>query len=379
MKIALVTSDAREIYREYEKPEPYFGTAPAALMQGLAQIPDVEVHVISCTQRRVGAPEKLAGNTWFHSVHAPGIGWLRTGYQGCIRAVRKQLRVIRPDIVHAQGTERDCAMCGAFSGYPSVLTIHGNMRQIARITRPRPFSYYWLMARLEGFVLPRFDGVVCITHHTRAMVGEKARRTWVVPNAVDPLFFQVNAAPEGTPTLLCVGTICANKNQIRLVHALDPLAGAGSLRMVFLGRADEDSYGKEFLHMVSQRPWCQFGGFADRDSLRQMLRTTALLVLPSLEDNCPMVVLEAMAAGVPVLAAKVGGLPDLIEEGTTGLFCDPLDAATIASAVKRVLAEPAFGRQLAFQAKERAHARFHPLAIARRHMEIYREVLQTVS
>jgi glycosyltransferase involved in cell wall biosynthesis len=379
IRVAMLTTDSREHFKQYDRFEPYFGTAPEALLQGLSSLGDIEVHVVSCFHQPVKSAEKLAANTWFHGLLVPNLGWLRSGYQGCIRAVRRKLRAIRPDLVHAQGTERDCAMSGAFSGYPNLLTIHGNMRQLARISRSRPFTYCWLMARLEGLVLPRFDGVVCITNHTREQVRAKARRTWVLPNAVDALFFEVNAAPEGKPTLLCVGTICANKNQIQLIRALDPLAKAGGFRLMFLGGLDEDTYGQEFLHLVEQRSWCRYGGFADRAALRKTLSSAAMLVLPSLEDNCPMVVLEAMAAGVPVLAAKVGGVPDLIKENETGLFCDPHDATTILGGVKQVLDNPAFGRQLACRAKENALRRFLPAVIARQHVEIYREVLQTAS
>src|SRR5947209_1392710 len=83
----------------------------------------------------------------------------------------------------------------------------------------------------------------------------------------------------------------------------------------------------------------------------------------------------AMAARVPVLAANVAGLPDLIEEGKTGFFCDPLDAASMRAGIERLLLNSAAARQLANQAKQRALERFHPRVIARRHLEIYREVL----
>jgi len=64
----------------------------------------------------------------------------------------------------------------------------------------------------------------------------------------------------------------------------------------------------------------RLSGFASRTDLKAHLRQATLLALPSLEENCPMVVLEAMAAGVPVVAARVGGVPDLIEEGKTGIL-----------------------------------------------------------
>jgi glycosyltransferase involved in cell wall biosynthesis len=114
---------------------------------------------------------------------------------------------------------------------------------------------------------------------------------------------------------------------------------------------------------------------ANRTQLKEHLREATALALPSLEDNCPMVVLEAMAAGVPVVAAKVGGLPDLIDEGKNGIFCDPLDARSMAEGVARVFENKSFACALAGRAKEEAVKRFEPKVIAQRHVEIYREVL----
>ncbi len=209
-----------------------------------------------------------------------------------------------------------------------------------------------------------------------------ARRTWLVPNAVDASFFDVNAAPApGLPArILCVGGACMLKNQNAFVHALDPLAGQLKFELRFCGGANErDAYGEEFLGLVKARPWCVYHGFANRAELKALLRQATMPVLPSLEDNCPMAVLEAMAAGVPVVAARVGGLPDLIEEGKTGFFCDPLDPSSMAAAVEKVLVNPCVAAAVAGRAHECARVRFHPKVIAQRHVEIYQEVLRSVS
>lgn len=88
-----------------------------------------------------------------------------------------------------------------------------------------------------------------------------------------------------------------------------------------------------------------------------------------------MTLLEAMAAGVPTVAARIGGVPDLITDGKTGFLFDPRDAAGMAGAVARVLQHPAAAAEVARQAKLQARERCHPLVVARRHLEIYREVL----
>src|ERR1039457_1336285 len=130
MRIALLSTDGREVWKDYHTLAPHFGIAPEALMQGFALMPEVEVHVVSCIRQSVNAPARLGPNIFFHSLLVPKIGWMRTAYQGCVRAVRKKLREIQPEIVHGQGTEMDCALSAVFSGFPNVVTIHGNMRLI---------------------------------------------------------------------------------------------------------------------------------------------------------------------------------------------------------------------------------------------------------
>jgi len=377
MKIAFLTTDNREPFQDHANPQPWFGTAPEALLQGFAQLPDVEVHVVSCLRRPAPAPPKLAGNIWYHGLVVPKWGWMTTGFQGCIRAVRHKLREIQPDLVHGQGTEREAAMAAVFSGRPNVVTLHGNMRSVARALGARPFSYNWLAARLEAFVLPRTDGVVCISNYTRQAVGGLARRTWLAPNAVDAAFFEVRRAPASPPVVLCVANVCDYKNQNGLIQAVDEWPGERPFQLRFLGAAAEHTpYGREFLHRVRARPWCDWQGPVGRDQLRAELARAAAVILPSLEDNCPMVVLEAMAVGVPVLGARIGGIPDLITPGRTGELFDPRDPAAIRNALARCLQQRAEAEQLAAQARTEAHERFHPAVIARKHLDIYREVLQ---
>ena len=197
MRVAILTTDNREPFKQYEKSEPWFGTAPEALIQGFGSLPDaVEIHVVSCIQQPVSAPAKLANNIWFHSLHVPKIGWLRTGYQGCIRAVRKKLRELEPDLVHAQGTERECAISAVLSGFPNVLTIHGNMRAVARAVGARPGSFFWLTAKLETFTLRRTGGVFCNSAYTEKLVAAPAVPTWRVPNALRSDFFTVPLAQK---------------------------------------------------------------------------------------------------------------------------------------------------------------------------------------
>src|SRR5262249_50249020 len=189
MVIAQLTTDNREPFREYHKSDPWFGAAPEALLAGFASLPEAQIHVLSCTQKPVAAPQKLAENIWFHSLHVPKIGWMRSLYQGCVRAIRKKLHELKPDIVHGEGTERECALGAVFSGWPNVVTIHGNMKAMTAFHPARIGSFHWLAARLETVALRRTAGVFCNSAYTESLVSPRTRRVWRVPNAVRPAFF----------------------------------------------------------------------------------------------------------------------------------------------------------------------------------------------
>src|ERR1700742_714516 len=86
MRVAILTTDMRESVRGCTDPQPRIGLAPQALLQGFAQLPEIECHVVSCLKEPLPSPERIAPNIFYHSVVVPKLGWLRTGYQGCIRA-----------------------------------------------------------------------------------------------------------------------------------------------------------------------------------------------------------------------------------------------------------------------------------------------------
>lgn len=376
MRIVQITTDSREHYKDYQRPEPFFGTAPQGLLDGFTEWPEAEIHVISCSHVPTRVPEKLAPNIWFHQPVVGNWGWGRTLFAGSIKAVRGLVREIQPAIVHGQGTERDCAMAAVLSDFPNVLTIHGNMRVHARREENRKAPYYKLAAALEGFCLKRTDGVVAISRYTEELVKELAPRTWFLPNAVDRRYFDLNAAPPTRPRILFVGSICERKNPIGLIKACEPMLRAGECTIAFAGEGDlHGDYRKELDALLQTLPGLELLGFLDRDALGEEFRRTSILVLPTFEDNCPMVVLEGMAAGLAVAASRVGGVPDLITHDFDGVMFDPHDPDSMRGCLETLLHDPSMCARLGTQGRITAMERFHPKVIAGEHLKIYREVL----
>jgi len=326
------------------------------------------------------APAKLADNIHFHQPFVSKWGWGRSLFAGCVAATRKLIREIRPDIVHGQGTERDCAMEAVLSGFPNVLTLHGNMRVHAKRTENRGGKancYYRLAALLESFCLHRTDGVVAISRYTEELVKPLASATWLVPNAVDRRFFEIRPdVVMAKPRILFVGALGERKNPMGLLKACEPMLRAGDCTLAFAGEGTKGQpYYEAFRAAAAELPGVEMLGFLGRADLAVQFARSAVLVLPTFEDNCPMVVLEAMAAGLSVAASRVGGVPDLIEHDADGLMFDPADPADVRETIGRLLGDPALRQRLGEAGREKARARFHPKRVAEAHLEIYREVL----
>jgi len=384
MRIALLSGDSRGFFKDYRNAVPEFGTAPAALIQGFALSPELEVHVISCAQASMHSPAKLAPNVFFHSLLVPKIGWMRTGYQGCIRGVRKRLKVIQPDIVHGQGTERDCAISAVLSGFPNVVTIHGNMNAIAALHRSPVGSFHWLAARLEDFALRRTHGIICISEYVKNLVERYHVPTWIVPNAVQKMFFDFPKAKStgtGRPLLINVGVISERKRQQEVLGLLESLRAEGlTFDTVFVGRCDmRGAYCQGFKARLEKAKG-QYGGFEHIESLDdasfcELFDRASAMVHFSKEESFGLTFAEAIARSLYLFASDVGAVRD-IAQGVTGVEIFDLNAwEELKSSIRHLLVSGEKGQGCPHTPPAEFIGRYHPVAIARRHVEIYEEVL----
>jgi len=383
MKLALLTTDNRELDRDYASRVPCLGPAAEALTQGLAGLHGLEVRVVSCARRPMSSPEKLARNIFFHSLCVPKLGWLRTGYQGCIRAVRRKLREIQPDIVHGQGTERDCAISAVFSGFPNVVTVHGNRVALARVLKSRIGSFGWLAARLENFTLKRTAGVLCNSEYTEGLVRPRARRTWRVPNAIRESFLAAAPGLAAAPrcALLNVGMVSPRKRQVELLAVARELRRQGlAFEFQFAGDAPPGSrYAAAFLEAIKPMEQAGFARYLGRQPVAELVRifdASAALVHVPIEEAFGLVVAEALARERKFFGTRVGGIPDITagvpEAELFGVddWCGLTGA--IAGWIRRGFPRRGGAAPL-------MRARYRPEVIARRHVEIYREVLGRVA
>jgi glycosyltransferase involved in cell wall biosynthesis len=388
VRIAVLTTDSREHFREYGNAIPYFGTAPEALLQGFKGMPEIEIHVISCAQQPMRSPEKLADNIWFHGLHVPKTGWMRTFYQGCVRTTRKKLRELQPDIVHGQGTERDCAISAIRSGFPNVITVHGNMNAIAALHHSRVGSFQWLAARVEDFTLQRAGGIICISDYVKDLVARYKVPTWIVPNAIQEMFFDFprpGVVPAVKPLLINVGVISERKRQQALLAVLESLRNEGlSFDTAFVGHSSPQlPYSVEFSRRLATAR-AKYGGFEhiqrlDEVSFCQLYDRASAMIHFSNEESFGLTFAEAIARGLYLFASDVGAIRD-IAKGVEGVEVIGMDNWTnLKEAVRQWLVGGQYRKPRPSSPPAEFIERYHPVSVARRHLEIYREVLSSRS
>lgn len=382
LKVVQLIGDDREPARQYDNPNPWFGAAPEALLEGFAHFPEIAVHVVSCTQQPMHAPEKLAENIWFHSLHVPKLGWLRTGYQGCVRAMRRKIREVAPDIVHGQGTERECALSAAFSGFPNVVTIHGNMRSMIRHQDSAFASLFSRCAALlETMALRRTQGVFCNSAYTESVVLKNCRNTWRVPNALRSPFLALppQTTPAGAvPVLLNIGSIVPWKGQVALLDLARDLHAQGARFVLkFVGGLNlQTPYGKTFdekLRGARQAGYADYVGTFKLSELIKLLDSSSALVHVPEEEAFGLVVAEALARNLKVFAWKTGGVTDIASDVEGAALFAENAWSEMGTAISHWLAS---GAPRPTAASNVMRSRYSPEVVVRRHLEIYRELLQ---
>jgi glycosyltransferase involved in cell wall biosynthesis len=346
-------------------------------------MPELEMHIISCSKQPMRSPEKLGRNIWYHCLVVPPLGWLRTLYQGCIRATRRKLKELRPDVVHGMGTERESALSAVLSGFPSVVTIQGNMAELARLYRPRIGSYLWLAARLEDFTLPRAAGVLCNSRYTEGIVAPRVRKTWRVAHAIRPYF--LDPPPDAAPrpcAVLVVGVIQPRKRQLELLDVAEALHRRGlkcEFRFIGLIYSQADPYVQAFLQRIRPLEAAGMaryvGAVPDYELVPNFDAVAGLVHFPA-EEAFGNVVCEALARDLKFFGARLGGIVDIAAEAPGAELIDGQDWAGLTEAVARWVRA---GCPRPSGASALMRERYEAGVIARRHLEIYQEVLSTPS
>jgi glycosyltransferase involved in cell wall biosynthesis len=202
--------------------------------------------------------------------------------------------------------------------------------------------------------------------------GLPPARLTVVPNGVDTDFFQPdpNGREEGSQVLLSVARLVPDKDHDTLLTAFGRLAGDHpGAELWLVGNGPRRETLEQKVRDLGLNGRVKF--LPATKDIRQLYHQADVFVLRSVAEALPNVVLEAMAAGLPVVATRVGGLPEAVVPEDTGLLVSPRDADGLAVALGRLLDNPGERRDLGRRGRQRALDQFSFGAMVSRHEEVW--------
>jgi glycosyltransferase involved in cell wall biosynthesis len=291
--------------------------------------------------------------------------------------IRKLLVTHNVDILHSHGYKADLyAYAAAWPCRVPLLATSHNWTG-------KTFSMR-AYAALDRMVLRRFDEVIVVSD----AVEGKLRRSGVAPNKISTIFNGVDLkhfhgaeatlrdeiAPKGHGLIGFVGRLVQDKGGATLLRAAKRvLSVQPKTKFVFVGEGPARLEWEAIATQLGITEQVCFAGL--RDDMPGIYASLDVVVLPSFLEALPMCLLEAMAAGKPVIATRVGAVPKLIQSEETGLLLEPADESGLAAAILRLLRDPDLARRLGENGRAHVALHFSASAMARSYMGHYQQLL----
>lgn len=307
-----------------------------------------------------------------NAIGARGFDWrLLRSLIGCIRTQRI-------DLVHSFLFTMNLygAVAAAITRRPIIVSLRSTHYDFAKRHR----IWCWrLIRRLSDAIVAVSDDAAATLSYT---CGIPRSQILVIPNGVDIARFRpepVAARPPDLPPpplIATVGRVCEVKGQEHLIRALPAIERAvGRVSLAIFGEKTEPAFGR-------LQALCAGLGVSDRvhfaglrDDIAQLLPWVDVFALPSLSEGMSNALLEAMAAGRPVVATAVGGNRELVRDGENGLLVPPADAGALAAAISHLMSDHSLCAALGAAARCTAEQRFSLQAMVRQHEQLYLRVL----
>ena len=280
-------------------------------------------------------------------------------------------RSVRPDLLHVNSSKAGILgrLAAALARVPArVFTVHG---WGFRTNRPA-----WLYLSLERLVRPLTTLTICVAEAERALGISKRTcdpaRTVVIHNGVTIEDKASSQRSPGTPMIVSVGRLKAPKDFGTLIHALSRVTQ--NYRAVIVGDGPERESIEGMIESAGLRDRVEVLG--ERNDVREVLSQADLFVLSSRSEAMPMSILEAMAAGLPVVASNVGGVAEVVIEDLTGLLVPAGNVAALATAIERLLEDRELRIEFGARGLERARTTFSLDRFRADHLRTYRALLE---
>ncbi len=292
-----------------------------------------------------------------------------------VTSVKRILREDTIDVVHAHGyraTVTAAAACARSPNVALVKTEHGQLERPATWKQLPTFLRLAANVALDrALTRARVDEVVYVSGDIRDGTASWCGHGPVIHNGIDPDEVRRQAGrPTRSPDAFhvgIVGRLTAVKGHADLFRALSQTPRSVVLKV--FGTGPDEPELRRLAAQLGVDDRVEFKGFVN--AIYPELASLDLLAMPSLHEGLPYTLLEAMSLGVPVVATRVGGLPEALDDGVTGVLVPARDPGLFACAIRELQADPARRIAMAERAQDAVATLFHVDHMVGQYMEVY--------
>jgi glycosyltransferase involved in cell wall biosynthesis len=349
------------------------------LVGALSMLYDMDLHVVTLDSRIAHNQVTTWGKAVVHRLRCVQRSTLLNTLTIGRRLVNAYLVRLSPDVVHVHDTYG--LMLKGFPA-PRVFTVHGFIYSDTRISGgrlPRLRAALWKFFEIRGwadqphiisispYVRERLSGIVKSCIHD-------------IENPIAESFFSLERR-ERKGVIFSAAAISQRKNTLALIDAVALLIKEGIYVLLRLaGKIVDAGYGRavnDRIDAYGLRRNVTLLGPIGTEQVKDELAQASVFALLSLEENAPLGVEEAMAAGVPVVASNRCGMPYMVRNHETGFLVDPFNSKIIAQRFRELLTNNMLRIRMGKRSREIARELYHPRRIAKRTATVYQEAIAT--
>lgn len=337
-------SNIPESLRQLPRRHP--ATWQIVLLEEFEKNPALKLHVI-LFRGPIAADLSFARNgVTFHVLKATGKMRLASFFWLDTWRIRRLCRELKPDLVHAWGSEKGSGLIASRLEWPYVMTIQGLFAWYKQ--RMKLPKYDQFVEMVERITLQRAKVVTTESKFAVQFLQENFPKPKIhqAEHAPNTSFRQVMRRPQTAPVqFLSVGGLGHRKGTDLLLAALERLAPEMDFRLKII-TGPSPHYIESLRLTVSPRTWerIEFKHHLLPHEVAAELETPTMLLMPTRADTSPNAVKESVVAGVPVVAASVGGIPDYVIPGKNGLLFPSGDLEAFIQSIRAACAHPLFGQ-----------------------------------
>ena len=270
-------------------------------------------------------------------------------------------------------------LCRLF-GRTVVCSVHGYAPSELRLNKMHKWPWSWIVDAEFRLLLHTADRLIVFSDYMRTLVSHH-----VSVNGIEVIPLGVNLRayvsqkrtlrrPDDAFRIICVARLVPVKGLETMVKAVDLIQPKANFRAYIVGAGPLQSKLQALIDEIGLTDKVKLCGFLPDEAKRAYLENSDLFVLPSLYEPIPIAILEALAAGLPVVASDVGGIPELVRPGVNGLLVKPGNPHDLAAAISKLIDDSKLRRRLASNARKSVREHDWPV-VAEKYLLFYQELL----